>query len=79
MPDDSTARPFRDGACRSRGAESGHEVHLRMGDENLATKPSAAALRKYDQQKTALAIASSGIAVTLLNGGQMHINHSSCH
>ncbi|GFW09072.1 hypothetical protein TNCV_3081641 [Trichonephila clavipes] len=44
----------------------------------IATKLSGAALQKYDQQKIALAVASSGIAVTLLNGGQMNIQHSSC-
>ncbi|GFX22675.1 hypothetical protein TNCV_2994101 [Trichonephila clavipes] len=34
----------------------------------IVTKLSGAALRKKDQQKIALAIASSGIAATLLNG-----------
>ncbi|GFX18172.1 hypothetical protein TNCV_1578511 [Trichonephila clavipes] len=43
------------------------------------TKLSGAAIRKYDQQKIALTIASSDISVTLLNGGQMLIQHSSCH
>ncbi|GFT66136.1 hypothetical protein TNCV_2009541 [Trichonephila clavipes] len=36
----------------------------------IATKLAGAVLRKYDQYKIALAIASSGIAATLLNGGQ---------
>ncbi|GFU60862.1 hypothetical protein TNCV_3371971 [Trichonephila clavipes] len=37
------------------------------------------AFRKFNRQNMALAIASSGIAVTLLNGGQMSIQHSNCH
>ncbi|GFT30707.1 hypothetical protein TNCV_759041 [Trichonephila clavipes] len=36
----------------------------------IATKSSGAALRKYNHQKIALAIAFSGIVATVLNGGQ---------
>ncbi|GFT86969.1 uncharacterized protein TNCV_143481 [Trichonephila clavipes] len=45
----------------------------------IATKLSGVALRKYDQQKIALTISSSGIAATLLSSGQMHIKHFCCH
>ncbi|GFV48113.1 hypothetical protein TNCV_3027961 [Trichonephila clavipes] len=40
---------------------------IRRTDEVSYTKLAGAALQKYDQQKIALPIASSGIAATLLN------------
>ncbi|GFY04072.1 hypothetical protein TNCV_1198501 [Trichonephila clavipes] len=54
-------------------------VFYTLSVKALPEKPWSAALPKYDQQKNALAITSSGIAATLLNGGQMHIQYSSIH
>ncbi|GFT69571.1 hypothetical protein TNCV_1298101 [Trichonephila clavipes] len=57
----------------------GKSLCVRVPRPYIFPKHPGAALLKYDQQKIALANAFLSIALTLLSGGQMHIQLSSCN